>query len=74
MNILDLDTAANGGFAGAFATKRGIKFIRWNGGGMVELKTGMKCRAFMVSCTFFEDGSRMAAGSTKGDIYIFNGQ
>lgn len=41
---------------------------------MVELKTGMKARAFMVSCTFFEDGTRMAAGSTKGDIYIFNGQ
>jgi len=27
----------------------------------------------MVSCTFFEDGNRMAAGNTEGTIYIFNG-
>lgn len=40
---------------------------------MIEFKTGYKCRDFMVSCTFFEDGNRMAAGNTEGTIYIFNG-
>jgi len=67
-----LDTSS-GGFAGAIATKRGIKFINWSGGAMIEFKTGYKCRDFMVSCTFFEDGNRMAAGNTEGTIYIFNG-
>lgn len=39
----------------------------------MEKKTGMRCRDFMVSCQFFEDGNKLAAGSTKGYIYIFNG-
>jgi hypothetical protein len=40
---------------------------------MVDVKSGFKCRDFMVSCTFFEDGNRLAAGNTKGDIYLFTG-
>lgn len=60
-----MDTSS-GGFAAAVATKRGMKFIQWSGGALIEVKSGFKCRDFMVSCTFFEDGNRLAAGSSKG--------
>lgn len=37
------------------------------------MKRGLGARAFMVSACFFPNSDRLAAGSTKGDIHLFNG-
>lgn len=67
-----MDTSS-GPQACALATKRGVTFVNWTPGGNMEKKTGMRCREWIVSCQFFADGNKLAAGSTTGVIYIFNG-
>lgn len=60
--MYDLATGS-GTFQGAIATKKGIKFIKRKGDNDVEIKIGMGSKNTMLSCTFFEDGERLAAGS-----------
>lgn len=68
--VYDMDTGS-GSYAAAIGTKKGVIFIEFGGSGL-DKKRGMNCRDWIVSTQFFPDG-RLAAGSTKGKVYLFSG-
>lgn len=63
--VYDMATTNSGSYRGAIATKRGVKFIEWDGGALVNMKIGLGCREFMVSCNYVPGTDKLLAGSSK---------
>lgn len=69
-----MDTGS-GNFKMVLAGTRGLKFFAFDGS-YIQASRGLFGAAEMVetcSVCFFEDGSKCAAGTVKGDIYLFQG-